>query len=125
MNTTSWDLFGSGHFLTAAAMHWYWETYLHGETTTSLASRRLESTPPTYLVTSELDPSSDEGLALVRALREQGTDVTDVRLEGVPHGCLTLPGAFPSQIGHIDRIGAWINSAIDQLPETPPERNTL
>jgi acetyl esterase len=110
----SWQSFGEGYFLTTAAMRWYWDTYLGASASTSLAERDTSGLPPTYIVTSDLDPSADEAKLLGEALRSSGQQVTMDSLSGVPHGCLTLPGAFPSQVVALERIARWMSDRVHQ-----------
>jgi acetyl esterase len=55
-----------------------------------LRARRLESLPPTTVVTCGLDPLRAEGLAYVRRLAETPVPVSHVPFPAYPHGFLTL-----------------------------------
>jgi len=107
MQSLSWQRLGSGFFLSAAAMRWYWTAY-RGDDRRPLWDQDLSSLPETLVITSSLDPSADEAIALVDHLRAIGVTVEHVALDGYTHGCLTLPAAFPSLAQTINSAGQWL-----------------
>ena len=105
----SWRSYGTGYFLTTAAMRWYWNTYLpENSTLAPLSERDLAGTPRSYVLTTSLDPSQDDGSRLAKALRAAGSHVLHEHLIGLPHGCFTLPRAFPSVQSALERAAAWV-----------------
>jgi acetyl esterase len=116
VSSRSWESLGTGYFLTAAAMRWYWDTYLpDGTTLVPLSERDLSGLPRCYVVTSSLDPSQDDGIRLAASLLQAGVPVIHEHLIGVPHGCFTLPRAFPDEQSTIARAAAWAASPAGDL----------
>ncbi len=107
MRSRSWQRLGSGFFLSAAAMRWYWDAY-RGDDRRPLWDEDLSSLPETLVITSSLDPSADEAIVLVGHLRASGVRVEHEALDGYTHGCLTLPAAFPSLAQTITSAGQWL-----------------
>jgi len=60
-----------------------------------LRHKDFSALPPTLLITMEFDPLRDEGEALGRAMRKDGTNTTMVRLKNGIHGMLSLPPGTP------------------------------
>jgi len=119
-NSASWQRYATGYFLTAAAMAWYWSSYVPaGSSISALSDRDLRGLPRCYILTSSLDPSQDDGVRLAQALREADVPAVHEHVIGVPHGCFTLPRAFPSVQGSIDRAAAWAAN------ESPPPLDTV
>jgi len=107
MGSLSWQRLGSGFFLSAAAMRWYWNAY-RGDDRRPLWDHDLSSLPETLVITSSLDPSADEAIVLASRLRASGVTVDHEALDGYTHGCLTLPAAFPSLAQTITSAGQWL-----------------
>jgi acetyl esterase len=51
--------------------------------------------PPALVVTADLDPLRDEGIAYARLLEQAGVEVRHVHQLRAPHGFLSFPGATP------------------------------
>lgn len=115
LSSPSWTTLGTGYFLTAAAMRWYWDNYLDGEWISPLWERELAELPPTYIFTTSLDPSAEESRRFGTQLEAAGVSVVARHVAGLPHGCLTVPDAFPS--AHVETRAAarWMT--------TQPKRN--
>jgi acetyl esterase len=95
MDTPSYAENGTGYFLTAPDMAWYWREYMAGaDAATPLASilrsPDLATLPPGLIVTSEYDPLRDEGEALAARINQAGVATECLRYEGAIHGILTL-----------------------------------
>ena len=95
MDTPSYGENGSGCFLTAPDMAWYWQAYMGGaDPATPLASilrsPDLARLPPGLIVTSQYDPLRDEGEALAARISEAGVPTECLRYDGAIHGILTL-----------------------------------
>ncbi len=98
MSTRSYEQFGTGPWLTAAAMAWYWDQYLPeaGQRAQSHASPlhatmdELAGLPQALIITDENDVLRDEGEAYGRKLAEAGVRVTSVRYNGTIHDFMML-----------------------------------
>ncbi|MCI0158758.1 alpha/beta hydrolase [Leifsonia shinshuensis] len=110
MDRPSWAAFGSGRFLTAAAMRWYWDEYAGPESAGVLPlwEHDLAGLPPALIILGALDPLLDEGAELARRLRDAGVAVDVVVQPDALHGSLTMPAAFPAHAGAFTTIAAWI-----------------
>ncbi|WP_328995600.1 alpha/beta hydrolase [Kribbella sp. NBC_01245] len=92
-DTSSYDEFAEGYFLTREGMKWFWDQY-----TTDPAERaqitasplrasldELAGLPPALVITGEADVLRDEGEAYAAKLRAAGVPVTAVRFQGIIH----------------------------------------
>jgi acetyl esterase len=100
-DTDSYQRCATGHFLTSAAMQWYWRQYLGAQTLLEqphlVAPARAGShagLPPAVVVTAGLDPLHSEGCGYARRLREAGVRVVHRDFPDLFHGFLTIP-SFP------------------------------
>ncbi len=117
MSSAAWQADGAGRFLSRAAMAAYWRAYLGAATDfVAPADRDLRRLPPTRVLTSTRDPLRDEGSRLVRRLRRAGCEVTHRSVADGPHGCFTLPRAFPSVQPEMDAAGRWLAAHTTRQP---------
>ena len=75
MDTPSYAENGSGYFLTAPDMAWYWNAYgrqRSGDRLARSCSPDLALLPPGLIVTSQYDPLRDEGEALAARINQAG-----------------------------------------------------
>jgi acetyl esterase len=88
--------FGTDHYLTTAAMRWYWDHYApepidrEQPYLSPLCATDLSGLPPALIVSAECDPLRDEGVAYARRLRDAGTEVEQVTYKGMFHGFFTM-----------------------------------
>ncbi|OBH98633.1 alpha/beta hydrolase [Mycobacterium sp. E2733] len=111
-DTDSYQRCATGHFLTSAAMQWYWRQYLGAqmllEQAHLVAPARAGShagLPPAVVVTAGLDPLHSEGCGYARRLREAGVRVVHRDFPDLFHGFLTIP-SFPPAASARDLICA-------------------
>ncbi|WP_371368149.1 alpha/beta hydrolase [Pseudomonas sp. QL9] len=91
--TTSYNQFAQGHFLTKPMMQWFWDSYTtdakqRAETYASplrATPEQLKGLPPALVQTAEFDVLRDEGEAYARHLDAAGVPVTAVRYNGMIH----------------------------------------
>ncbi|OBB86707.1 alpha/beta hydrolase [Mycobacterium sp. 852002-30065_SCH5024008] len=109
-DTDSYQRCATGHFLTSAAMQWYWRQYLGAQTLLGqdhlVAPARAGShadLPPAVIVTAGLDPLHSEGCGYARRLREAGVRVVHRDFPDLFHGFLTIP-SFPPAASARDLI---------------------
>ncbi|MCE1178697.1 MAG: alpha/beta hydrolase [Micrococcales bacterium] len=100
----SYELFGTGFFLTAAQMDWYQERYLADPAQASdprvspLLADSLSGHPPTVMVVAGFDPLRDEALAYADRLDEAGIPCRRVVFDGAIHAFIDALGfgRYPS-----------------------------
>ena len=94
LDRPSYHANGEGYVLTRAMMGWFWDHYADPTDRTSpLASPlrgELAGLPPTVVVTAELDPLHDEGVAYADALRGAGVPVIHLEARGHTHTSLPM-----------------------------------
>ena len=105
-NTSSYNQFENGYFLTRNMMKWFWDAYTTKESDRNniLASplratpEQLKGLPPTLIQTAELDVLRDEGEAFGRKLDAAGVEVTVTRYNGLIHdyGLLNALSTVPA-----------------------------
>jgi acetyl esterase len=115
--TESYEQFAMGPGLTRADMQFFWQSF-HGPDAMHddyrIAPNRAKSLaglPPTFLVTSALDPLRDDGRGHVAALRAAGIAVTHEEIDSLPHGFLRMTKV--SKVAH-EFVGRC-NSQIGKL----------
>jgi acetyl esterase len=87
---------GTGYYLTAGAMRWYWHHYLGGRRpepahlVAPLRAPSLAGLPPAVVVLGRLDPLYGEGLAYARALGAAGVPVVLREYPDMFHGFATI-----------------------------------
>ena len=102
-DTESYVEFAEDHFLTRAAMQWYWDQYLpaHRETVPTYAApvraEDLGGLPPAVVITAERDPLRYEGEKYAAALADAGVPVQLERVPGMFHGFLTIDAMTVAQ----------------------------
>jgi acetyl esterase len=113
MSTESMKLYGTGLYLTAGAMQWYWECYLKErrvsqEHHASVLHEPLTGLPPTLVITAEFDPLRDEGEAFAARLSEAGNEVILRRFDGMIHGFFRFAGLVDAAREATEIIGEFI-----------------
>jgi acetyl esterase len=134
--TTSYEELAEGFGLTRGAMHWFLEHYLSGgegaaddpRVSPLLADEAaFAASPPTLVVTAELDPLRDEGEAYAERLRAVGVAAETTRYEGMVHGFFSL-GEFLSDgrralTQAADALAVAIGSESPAPGDVPPPRS--
>jgi acetyl esterase len=98
-DTPSYRDFADGPYLTRASMDWYIAHYLSGGERVDDArvspllgdDDAVAKSPPTHLITVEMDVLRDEGEAYAARLESAGVPTTLRRYEGMFHGFFALP----------------------------------
>jgi acetyl esterase len=97
-DTTSFQDFANGYFLTKENSQWFWQQYTGGKaidhepTACPLQATldQLKDMPPALVITGECDVLRDEGEAYARKLTEAGVAVTATRYLGAIHGFMGI-----------------------------------
>jgi len=85
---------GTGYFLTAADMVWFWDHFVppeHRSDPRAVPARleQMSGLAPAFVQTAEFDPLRDEGEEYARRLAASGVQTELVRYPGVVHGFVT------------------------------------
>jgi len=118
----SYELFGTGFFLTAAEMRWYRAHYLpHEEASrdpraSPLLREDLTALAPAYVATAGFDPLRDEGEDYARAMRAAGVPVTLRRHAGWAHGFANVIGLGYRVSGPMVEIAAALRWGLAEEP---------
>jgi acetyl esterase/lipase len=122
-DTSSYNLFATGRFLTRNMMTWFWDNY-----TTNADERnqvyasplratadQLKGLPSALVQTAENDVLRDEGEAYARKLDEAGVSVTATRYNGMIHdwGLLNPLATVPGTRSAISQAAAEIKKALE------------
>lgn len=100
-DTTSYKDNGSGYFLSANMMRWFWHHYLESEAdgenplASPLRARDLSGLPSATVLTAEYDPLRDEGRAYAKRLQEAGVATAHTNYPGVFHGFIGMTAQIP------------------------------
>jgi acetyl esterase len=93
---------------------WYWQQYAASSADLShpdlapLGSDRLDSLPPTLVITAEHDVLRDEGEHLAAQLAELDVDVTATRYLGQLHNFWLRPDVFPQARAAVAQVAAFL-----------------
>ena len=122
MNTTSYEQFATGYYLSRKAMEWFWDAYTtdpaqRAEITASPNQASVEQVaglPPTYLCVDEADVLRDEGEAYAAKLRSAGVPVTTVRYDGTIHDFMLLNALSETRATRaaIDQATAFLRAGL-------------
>ena len=109
--SASYEVFATGHNLTAAMMRWYWNAYApgvdRGEPELSpLADRDPAGLAPAIVASVPADVLRDDGIAYARGLAAAGVPVHIVECPGMVHGFLRWTGVVPAAGPLVDAICA-------------------
>lgn len=102
LETESWHRYGSGHFLDAPTMSWFWSQYIRNPTDCSnayavpLAANDLRGMPPTVLITAGCDPLKDEAQIYAERLADFGVEVRAFSYDRAIHGFMSMFAISPS-----------------------------
>jgi acetyl esterase len=123
-NTTSYEQFQNGYFLTRDAMKWFWNNYVDNQTTNiqdplvsplQASIEQLQGLPPTLVITDENDVLRDEGEAYAHKLMEAGVPVASVRYLGTIHDFMMLNvlADTPAAEEAISQAASILNKVLD------------
>lgn len=105
---------GEGFFLERERIIWMFDAYLqNAEDRRAVSPISMDLTPaypPTLVITADLDPLRDEGLAYLERLRSFGIPAEGLHLPAMIHGFLNLEDLVPEVCqASYARIGEFLN----------------
>ncbi|HLK54434.1 MAG TPA: alpha/beta hydrolase [Candidatus Angelobacter sp.] len=94
-NSSSFEQFAKGYFLTREASQWFWKQYAPDESQSTACPMiatddELQGMPPALIITGECDILRDEGEAYARKLMTARIPVTCTRYLGAIHGFMGI-----------------------------------
>jgi acetyl esterase/lipase len=104
-----------GYVLTKSLMHWFFDHYVdaakrNDPRVAPLRVDDLSSLPPAVIVTCELDPLRDEGLAYAKALEAAGNAVRHISGRGHNHTSLTMVDVVLSGAHYREQMAEGLRS---------------
>ncbi len=116
-DTQSFKDFAEGYFLTARALHWFYNHYMATKAewddplASPLLSDNLRGLPPAFIMTAGFDPLRDEGAAYADKLKAAGVPVEYVCYDEQIHGFVSLAGALDDGQAFLQRASAVLRKA--------------
>ncbi|HEX6217730.1 MAG TPA: alpha/beta hydrolase [Sphingomicrobium sp.] len=94
----SYDEFALGHLLEKPSMDWFEECYAgpKGDWRYSPLLKGADGLPPTFVLTTSLDPIRDQGRAYAAACVQAGVETIYWEVQGTVHGFMNVRKALPS-----------------------------
>ena len=116
------DLPGGPHYLTRAAMDWYWARYLgdFADRTDPRISPNLlpdlALMPPALVIAAQYDPLAAEARTYCEALSAAGVPATYVEMPGTIHGFVSFAPDLPQTLEAIERGAAALRAIFGNPP---------
>jgi acetyl esterase len=107
---------GTGYFLTAAQMRFYWDKYVPDPDqradpyASPMHATDVSGLPPTVVLTAELDPLRDEGETFAHRLTAAHVPTRLYRANGQIHSFLSMLGTLPAADEFLDVVAAEIRA---------------
>jgi acetyl esterase len=117
--SASYDENGKGYGLTRDLMMWFWDSYLldtdldqmeqpEHELATPAHWEKVTGLPPAIVLTAELDPLRDEGIAFAKRLQDENVDCQMTLYDKAQHGFLCSEGPSEHHLRGMREISKWI-----------------
>lgn len=120
-DTTSYDTYADGYWLTRASMDWFRDHYLAPGTdprhpdVSPLLREDVGGMPPALVVAAECDVLRDEGRAYAERLRQAGCPVDYRHYAGVIHGFFAMPDIIPEGRRAIAEAAAALRTLLQEV----------
>ena len=114
----SYEQNGTGYFLSAQDMRWYWEQYAGPQPDADdallspLAAPSLAGLPPAVVATAEFDPLRDEGDEYARRLQEAGVPVWHRCYPGMTHGFFGSGGVVDAADAAVSEVAGALGALL-------------
>jgi acetyl esterase len=108
--SSTYQLFGEGLWLSRASILWYRKHYLNTDDEALLTTaspffiENLKSLPPTFIIIAEFDVLRNEGERFAQKLLDASVPVKSSLYKGMLHDFITLPNYFDDAGRAIDEI---------------------
>jgi acetyl esterase len=118
MTARSHKINGTGYFLTAAQMRFYWHKYVPDAEqranpyASPMHADDVDGLPPTVVVTAEFDPLRDEGETFAHRLTAAHVPTKLYRANGQIHSFLSMLGVLPEADEFLDLVAAELRARI-------------
>ena len=123
-NTSSYNTYQEGYFLTRDNMKWFWDNYVSNDTNRKeptvsplqASIDQLSKLPPTLIIVGENDVLRDEGEAYAHKLMQAGVPITATRYLGAIHDFMMLNpiSDTPAARGAIDQACHTLNEVFSK-----------
>ena len=123
-NTSSYNTYQEGYFLTREAMKWFWDNYLSNDTNRKeptvsplqASIEQLSGLPPALIIVGENDVLRDEGEAYAHKLMQAGVPTTATRYLGTIHDFMMLNPITdtPAARGAIDQVSQTLKKVLSE-----------
>jgi acetyl esterase/lipase len=123
-NTSSYNTYQEGYFLTREAMKWFWDNYLSNDTNRKeqtvsplqASVEQLSGLPPALIIVGENDVLRDEGEAYAHKLMQAGVPTTATRYLGTIHDFMMLNPITdtPAARGAIDQASHTLKKVLSE-----------
>jgi acetyl esterase len=120
-NTTTYEEFREGPLLTAAGMRWFIDHYLSGGEGSPedprvspllAADNALAASPPTLVITAEMDVLRDEGEAYAARLEGLGVPTALTRYDGMFHAFVSFWDLLDLGVDAVEEAAAALASSV-------------
>ena len=123
-NTSSYNTYQEGYFLTRENMKWFWDNYLSNDTNRKeptvsplqASVEQLSGLPPALIIVGENDVLRDEGEAYAHKLMQAGVPTTAIRYLGTIHDFMMLNPITdtPPARGAIDQVSQTLKKVLSE-----------
>ena len=123
-NTSSYNTYQEGYFLTRENMKWFWDNYLSNDTNRKeptvsplqASVEQLSGLPSALIIVGENDVLRDEGEAYAHKLMQAGVPTTAIRYLGTIHDFMMLNPITdtPPARGAIDQVSQTLKKVLSK-----------
>lgn len=114
LNSESWSYFANDFNISTEEMEKYISIYIPEKEdrktpyASPLLADEFNGLPDTLVITAEIDPLRDEGEAYANKLSESGIKTKIIRIDGVPHGFITMDKATKKADETLTQISSYL-----------------